>query len=46
MILPGQRLDLTHYIYGGKGENAFGLGDRKGNKRSSLGDDLGVELRY
>lgn len=26
------KLDLTHYIYGGKGENAFGLGDRKGNK--------------
>lgn len=26
------KLDLTHYIYGGKGENAFGLGDRKVTK--------------
>ncbi|MEZ3418581.1 MAG: TonB-dependent receptor [Bacteroidales bacterium] len=26
------KLDLTKYIYGGKGENGFGVGDRKGNK--------------
>lgn len=26
------KLDLSHYIYGGKGENGFGTSDRRGNK--------------